>query len=66
MEQEKLRLAAIRKQINLSPVEMAKEMGITLDRYYRIESGESKLLATEFCAIHAISGFDYERISPVQ
>lgn len=63
---EKLKLEAIRTQLGYTRQTMAEKMHISLDRYNRLATGESKMLATEFCAIHAVSGFDYEKISPVQ
>ena len=66
MEKEpRMRIEAVRVQLQLSRAEMAEKMGITLDRYNRLATGECRLLATEFDRLHEISGIAYERISPV-
>lgn len=62
MEQIKLNLEAIRAQMNLTRVDMAAKMQISLDRYNRLASGESKMLATELVRLHEISKVPYENI----
>lgn len=41
---------------------MAEKLKITTDRYNRLVSGESKLLAVELIRLHEISGYPYEII----
>lgn len=62
MEEIKLNIEAIRSQLNLPRSEMAARLGISLDRYNRLASGESKMLATELVRLHDISGVPYENI----
>ena len=59
---EKLSLEAMRVNAGKSREEVAKQLGISLDRYNRLASGESKLLAVEFIKIHEIYNVEYERI----
>ena len=49
---DKFTIEAIRVNSGKTREETAKLLGISLDRYNRLASGESKLLATEFIAIH--------------
>jgi transcriptional regulator with XRE-family HTH domain len=65
MEKIKLTIEAIRVQMNLTRSEMAEKLGVNIDRYNRLATGESKILATEFVQLHEISGVPYENISPV-
>lgn len=62
MTEIKLNIEAIRVQMNLPRAEMAKRLEITLDRYNRLATGESKMLATEFVKLHEISGVPYDSI----
>ncbi len=62
MEEIKLNIEAIRAQLKLPRPEMANRLGVTLDRYNRLASGESKMLATELVRLHEISGVPYENI----
>ena len=49
---DKLSLEALRVNAGISRGEAAKLIGVSLDRYNRLASGESKLLAVEFIKIH--------------
>lgn len=60
----KMNIEAIRMNMKLTRAEMAERLGITLDRYNRLASGESKLLATEFVRLHDISGIPHDFIDP--
>lgn len=60
----KLTIEAIRMQMDVSRAEMAAMLNINNDRYNRLANGESKMLATEFVALHEISGIPFENISP--
>ncbi len=62
MEQIKLNLEAIRAVVGVSRSEMAELMNINTDRYNRLASNESKMLATELIRLHNISGVPYENI----
>lgn len=64
MEKLKLTIEAIRVQMNLTRSEMAEKIGVNIDRYNRLANGESKMLATEFIAVHDLSGIPWENISP--
>lgn len=52
-------------KMGISKKEMAEKLGINIDRYYRLASGESKMLATEWSKIHEVSGVPYENLSTV-
>ena len=56
-------LEVIRVTMDLPKREMARRLGISLDRYNRLVTGESKMLATEMITLHKISGVPYEEIS---
>jgi len=43
--------------------ETAKLLGISVDRYNRIATGSSKMLAVEFIAIHKVFNIPYENIA---
>jgi transcriptional regulator with XRE-family HTH domain len=58
----KMNIEAIRVQLKLTRQEMAEKLGISLDRYNRLASGESKMLAVELVKIHDISEIPYENI----
>ena len=62
MEQIKLNIEAIRAVIGVSRSEMAELMNINTDRYNRLASNESKMLATELIRLHHISGVPYDNI----
>ncbi len=62
MEELKLTIEAIRLQLKLTRAELAASLGISLDRYNRIVSGESKMLASELVLLHQVSGIPYEMI----
>ena len=64
MTQVKLSIEAIRAVMKLTRSEMAEKLGVSLDRYNRLATGESKLLATEFCKLQEISGVPFENIQP--
>lgn len=59
---DKLSLEALRVNAGISREEAAKLIGVSLDRYNRLASGESKLLAVEFTKIHEIYNIAYEHI----
>jgi len=64
MDEVKLSIEAIRVMLNISRAEMAERIGVNLDRYNRLASGESKMLATELYKLHEISGVPFENIKP--
>lgn len=61
-QMDKLSLEALRVNAGISREKAAKLIGVSLDRYNRLASGESKLLAVEFIKIHEIYNVAYERI----
>ena len=62
MEDIKLNIEAIRAQLKLTRSEMADRLSVSLDRYNRLASGESKMLAVELVRLHEASGVPYENI----
>jgi transcriptional regulator with XRE-family HTH domain len=58
----KLSIEAIRVQLGLTRSEFADRLGINTDRYNRLATGESKLLATEFVKLQEVSGLPFEMI----
>ena len=66
MENIKLNMEAIRMQMKLTRPEFAERLGISLDRYNRLATGESKLYATEFVRLHEVSNVPLENIEPKQ
>lgn len=62
MENNKLPIEAIRIKLGLSRAQMAEKMCISADRYNRVVTGESKMLAQELKQLHEISGIPYENI----
>ena len=60
---DKFTIEAIRVNSGKTREETAKLLGISLDRYNRLASGESKLLATEFIAIREKFNIPYEKIA---
>lgn len=62
MEQLQLDIEAIRTMMKVSRKEMAELLDITLDRYNRLATGESKMLATELKALHKVSKVPYDSI----
>lgn len=63
MDNVKLNLGAIRANMNLSRSEMASLLGMTTDRYTRLENGESRMFATELYRLHEVSKVPYENIA---
>lgn len=61
----KLTIEAIRVLQNMTRSEFADKLGITADRYNRLASGESKMLATEMITLHDVTGIDWDMIDPV-
>ena len=64
MDKVKLNIESVRSMMNLSRAELAEKIGINLDRYNRLATGESKMLATELIAISEVSGLPMELIKP--
>lgn len=62
MEGIKLSLEAIRVQMGKTRAEMAELLGINLDRYNRLATGESRMLATELYRLNEASGIPFENI----
>lgn len=60
---EKIYIEAIRINAGKSREETAKLLGISVDRYNRIATGSSKMLAVEFIAIHKVFNIPYETIA---
>lgn len=58
----KMNIESIRVYMGLTRPEMAEKMDISLDRYNRLATGESKMLATELVQLHQISDVPYENI----
>lgn len=65
MEEIKLTLEMVRVKMGISKREMADKLDISLDRYNRLASGESKLLATEWSKIHEVSGIPYDNLATI-
>ncbi len=63
MEGLQLDIEAIRVMMKLSRKEMADKLGVNLDRYNRLATGDTKMLATELITLHQISGVPYENIT---
>ena len=63
MEGLQLDIEAIRVMMKLSRKEMADKLGVNLDRYNRLATGDTKMLATELITLHQISGVSYENIT---
>lgn len=59
-------LAAIRVNKGMTVDAMAEQMGVTVDRWRRLESGETKMLATELIKFHNLTGVPYENINVPQ
>ena len=64
MDKVKLNIESIRTMMSLSRAEMAEKIGVNKDRYNRLASGESKMLATEFVKLHEVSGLPFDVIKP--
>lgn len=63
MKQEiKMNMEAIRVQMGLSRSEMADRLKVNADRYNRLASGESKMLAVELVRLYLLSGLPIENI----
>lgn len=62
MDSVKLNIEAIRVNMKVTRPEMADLMNINLDRYNRLATGESKMLACEMARLHEISNIPYESI----
>lgn len=58
----KMSLEAIRVNMGKTRPEMAELLNVNVDRYNRLATGESKMLATELMKLHAVSGVPYENI----
>ena len=58
----KLPIESIRLKMGWSREEFASKLGVSLDRYNRLATGKSKMLATEFVTLHVVSGIPYENI----
>lgn len=63
MDTMKLNLEAIRANMGITRADMAKLLEITVDRYNRLASGESRMFATELIRLHKVSGIPYENIA---
>lgn len=62
MDTVKLNIEAIRVNMKLTRPEMAERMNVNLDRYNRLATGESKMLAVELARLHEISNVPWESI----
>lgn len=62
MENITLNIESIRVNMGLSRAEMAEKMQVNIDRYNRLATGESKMLASELRRLHEVSGVPYENI----
>ena len=62
MEEIKLNIEAIRAQMRKTRPQMAELLGITVDRYNRLASGESKMLASEMVKLNEVSHVPFENI----
>lgn len=62
MDTVKLNIEAIRVNMKLTRPEMAERMNVNIDRYNRLATGESKMLATELARLHEISNVPWESI----
>ena len=62
MEHIKLPLESIRLKMNVTRPQMAEALQISVDRYNRLASGESKMLAVELVRLHEVSQIPYENI----
>ena len=62
MENISLNLESIRVNMGLSRSEMAEKLQVSLDRYNRLATGDSKMLAVELKRLHDVSGVPYENI----
>lgn len=62
MEQMKLDLETIREMMKKSRKEMAELLGVNLDRYNRLATGDTKMLAVELMTLHSVSNVPYENI----
>ena len=62
MSEIRLNIESIRINMGMTRAEMAEKLGINIDRYNRLATGDSKMLATELVRLHEISGVPYECI----
>lgn len=62
MVEIRLNIEAIRATLGISRKQFAKELGINVDRYNRLASGRSKMLAEELVKVHEISNVPYDNI----
>lgn len=62
MSDIRLNIESIRINMGMTRAEMAEKLGINIDRYNRLATGDSKMLATELVRLHEISGVPYECI----
>ena len=58
----KMNVEAIRVQMGISKPDMAECLKVNADRYNRLASGESKMLAAELIRLHKLSGLPVENI----
>ena len=62
MENIKMSLESIRMQMKKTREQMAEALRISKDRYNRLASGETRMLANELVRLHDVSGIPYENI----
>lgn len=62
MTEIKMNVEAIRVQLGMSKPDMAQRLKVNADRYNRLASGESRMLAVELIRLHEASGIPYENI----
>ena len=60
---EKLSIEAIRVNSGKTREETAKLMDISIDRYNRLATNKSKMLATEFIKVHEVFNIPFEQIA---
>lgn len=62
MEDIRMNIESIRVNMGLTRPEMAERMEVNIDRYNRLATGESKMLAVELIKLHQVSGVPYDNI----
>lgn len=62
MEDIRMNIESIRVNMGLTRTEMAERMEVNIDRYNRLATGESKMLAVELIKLHQVSGVPYDNI----
>ena len=50
-------------QLDIEAIRVMDKLGVNLDRYNRLATGDTKMLATELITLHQISGVPYENIT---